>query len=463
MEPQVTRELALQHGMTAEEYDLAVKALGRPPTYTELGIVSVMWSEHCSYKSSRVHLKRLPTEGPRLVQGPGENAGIVEIGEGIAAVFKMESHNHPSYVEPFQGAATGVGGILRDIFTMGARPIATLNSLRFGSLAEPRMRYLVGGVVSGIASYGNSIGVPTVGGEIYFHPSYNGNILVNVFSLGIARLDKIHKGTASGPGNPVIYVGSKTGRDGIHGASLLASSEFDATSESKRPTVQVGDPFTEKQLLEACLEVMKSPGVVVGIQDMGAAGLTCSTVEMAARAGTGMEIDLDKVPLREEGMTPYEIMLSESQERMLLVATPQSQRRVREVFEKWDLDASIVGRVTDTGRVRVSFKGKQVADVPAQALVDDAPRYRRPSARPSWQDTVARLETSALSDISDGAKALLHFNSDGELITGRSVILAAPAYIAGELTRDVDVGLSQLCADVPGLLRGRQPYHRYER
>ncbi len=421
MEPQVTRELALQHGMTAEEYDLAVKALGRPPTYTELGIVSVMWSEHCSYKSSRVHLKRLPTEGPRLVQGPGENAGIVEIGEGIAAVFKMESHNHPSYVEPFQGAATGVGGILRDIFTMGARPIASLNSLRFGSLAEPRMRYLVGGVVSGIASYGNSIGVPTVGGEIYFHPSYNGNILVNVFSLGIARLDKIHRGTASGPGNPVIYVGSKTGRDGIHGASLLASSEFDATSESKRPTVQVGDPFTEKQLLEACLEVMKSPGVVVGIQDMGAAGLTCSTVEMAARAGTGMEIDLDKVPLREEGMTPYEIMLSESQERMLLVATPQSQRRVREVFEKWDLDASIVGRVTDTGRVRVSFKGKQVADVPAQALVDDAPRYRRPSARPSWQDAVASLATGALADISDGTKALLALSTSLNLCSREDV------------------------------------------
>ena len=380
-----------------------------------------MWSEHCSYKSSRVHLKRLPTEGPRLVQGPGENAGIVEIGEGIAAVFKMESHNHPSYVEPFQGAATGVGGILRDIFTMGARPIASLNSLRFGSLEEPRMRYLVGGVVSGIASYGNSIGVPTVGGEIYFHPSYNGNILVNVFSLGIARLDKIHRGTASGPGNPVIYVGSKTGRDGIHGASLLASSEFDATSESKRPTVQVGDPFTEKQLLEACLEVMKSPGVVVGIQDMGAAGLTCSTVEMAARAGTGMEIDLDKVPLREEGMTPYEIMLSESQERMLLVATPQSQRRVREVFEKWDLDASIVGRVTDTGRVRVSFKGKQVADVPAQALVDDAPRYRRPSARPSWQDDVASLATSALADISDGTKALLALSTSLNLCSREDV------------------------------------------
>src|SRR5262245_25640008 len=406
MEPEVTRDLAIAHGLTDEEYQSAVKALGRAPTYAELGVFSVLWSEHCSYKSSRVHLKRLPTEGRRLVQGPGENAGVVAIGDGIAAVFKMESHNHPSYVEPYQGAATGVGGILRDIFTMGARPIASLNSLRFGSLDHPRTRYLVGGVVSGIAGYGNSIGVPTVGGEIYFHPSYNGNILVNVFSLGIARLEKIHKGTASGRGNPVIYAGSKTGRDGIHGASLLASSEFDAASESKRPTVQVGDPFTEKLLLEACLEVMKSPGVVVGIQDMGAAGLTCSTVEMAARAGTGMEIDLDKVPLREEGMTPYEILLSESQERMLLVATPETEKRVREVFAKWDLDASVIGRVSDTGRVRVTYKGKQVADVPAHPLVDDAPRYRRPAARPAWQDAVAGLDSAAIKDISDGTKAL---------------------------------------------------------
>src|SRR2546425_1108067 len=317
MEPPVTRDLALAHGLTAEEYDRAVQALGRTPTYAELGIFSVMWSEHCSYKSSRVHLKKLPTEGRRLIQGPGENAGVVAIGDGIAAVFKMESHNHPSYVEPYQGAATGVGGILRNIFTMGARPIASLNSLRFGSLEHPRTRYLVGGVVSGIAGYGNSIGVPTVGGEIYFHPSYNGNILVNVFSLGIARLEKIHKGIASGPGNPVIYAGSKTGRDGIHGASLLASSEFDAASESKRPTVQVGDPFA-----------------------------------------------------------------------------------------KWDLDASVVGRVTDTGRVRVVFKGQQVADVPAHALVDDAPRYRRPSARPPWQEALANLDRDAIKDIADGTRAL---------------------------------------------------------
>ncbi|HZM71116.1 MAG TPA: AIR synthase-related protein, partial [Candidatus Cryosericum sp.] len=319
-EPEVTRELAREEGMTSEEYDRACALLGRTPSFTELAIIAVMWSEHCSYKSSRVHLKSLPTEGPRLIQGPGENAGVVDVGDGIVAVFKMESHNHPSFVEPYQGAATGVGGILRDIFTMGARPIASLNSLRFGSLTAPRMTYLVGGVVAGIAGYGNCIGVPTVGGDLYFHPSYDNNILVNVFSLGIARPDKIHKGLARGPGNPVIYVGSRTGRDGIHGASLLASAEFDAQSESKRPTVQVGDPFTEKLLLEACLEAMKEHGIVVGIQDMGAAGLTCSTLEMAARGGSGMEIDLDQVPLREEGMTPYEIMLSESQERMLLVA-----------------------------------------------------------------------------------------------------------------------------------------------
>ncbi|MEK7799914.1 MAG: phosphoribosylformylglycinamidine synthase subunit PurL, partial [Acidobacteriota bacterium] len=315
----------------------------------------------------------------------------------------------------------GVGGILRDIFTMGARPIASLNSLRFGALDHPRTRYLVSGVVSGIAGYGNSIGVPTVGGEIYFHPSYNGNILVNVFSLGIIRRDKIHRGIASGPGNPVIYVGSKTGRDGIHGASLLASSEFDATSESKRPTVQVGDPFTEKLLLEACLEVMKTPGIVVGIQDMGAAGLTCSTVEMAARAGTGMEIDLDQVPLREEGMTPYEIMLSESQERMLLVATDETEERVRDVFHKWDLDASVVGRVTGTGRVRVSFKGQTVADVPAAALVEDAPRYRRPSARPSWQDGLATLALDPIKDLSDGTKALLALSTSLNLCSREEV------------------------------------------
>ncbi len=405
-EPEVNLELALAEGMTAEEYAAAVASLGRTPTLTELAVISVMWSEHCSYKSSKVHLKRLPTEGPRLVQGPGENAGVVDVGSGIVAVFKMESHNHPSYVEPRQGAATGVGGILRDIFTMGARPIASLDSLRFGALDHPRTRYLVNGVVGGIAGYGNSIGVPTVGGEVYFHPCYNGNNLVNVFSLGIARREKIHKGSASGDGNPVIYVGSRTGRDGIHGASLLASSEFDAASESKRPTVQVGDPFAEKLLLEACLEVMKEPGLVVGIQDMGAAGLTCSTTEMAARGGAGMDIDLDKVPLREEGMTPYEIMLSESQERMLLVATPQTETRVRRIFEKWDLEAAVIGRVTGTGRVTVRWQGKTVADVPASLCVDEAPRYQRPAARPAWQGALEQLRLETVPEPSDGNAAL---------------------------------------------------------
>jgi len=405
-EPEVNLELALQHGMTQGEYDRAVAALGRIPTYTELGVISVMWSEHCSYKSSRAYLGQLPTTGARILQGPGENAGIVDVGGGIAAVFKMESHNHPSFVEPYQGAATGVGGILRDIFTMGARPIASLNSLRFGDLSDPRMRYLVDGVVGGIAGYGNSIGVPTVGGDIYFHPSYNGNILVNVFSLGFARHEKIHKGAATGVGNSVMYVGSKTGRDGIHGASLLASSEFDDTTESKRPTVQVGDPFTEKLLMEACLEAMKQVGLVAGIQDMGAAGLTCSTVEMASRGGTGMEIDLDKVPLRETGMTPYEIMLSESQERMLLVATPEMVEKVRALFTRWDLDAVVVGRVTESGRVRVTSKGETVADVPASALVDDAPRYERPAARPEWQEMVGRLQIEQVPEPSNGTDIL---------------------------------------------------------
>src|SRR5262245_50153952 len=372
-EPVVTREVARQEGMTDAEFDRPCALLGRTPTFTELAIVAVMWSEHCSYKSSRVHLKRLPTEGPRLIQGPGENAGIVDVGDGVAAVFKMESHNHPSFVEPYQGAATGVGGILRDIFTMGARPIASLDSLRFGAIDAPRMRYLVGGVVGGIAGYGNCIGIPTVGGDLFFHPAYNDNILVNVFSLGIARAEKIHKGIAAGDGNPVIYVGSRTGRDGIHGASLLASAEFDAESGFKRPTVQVGDPFTEKLLLEACLEAMKERGVIVGIQDMGAAGLTCSTLEMSARGGAGMDVDIDKVPLRETGMTPYEIMLSESQERMLLVATPESEARVRAVFSKWDLEAAVIGRVTDGGRVRIRWKGTTVADLPAAAVADAGP------------------------------------------------------------------------------------------
>src|SRR6188472_4339803 len=347
--------LIAQHGLTADEYQRIVDALGREPTLTELGIFSVMWSEHCSYKSSRVHLKTLPTSGRRVLQGPGENAGAVDIGDGLAAVFKIESHNHPSFIEPYQGAATGVGGIIRDIFTMGARPIALLNSLRFGSLEDPLVRRTMSGVVSGIGGYGNSIGIPTVGGEIGFDKSYAGNPLVNVFCLGIAKADEIIKGTASGVGNAVYYVGAKTGRDGIHGATM-ASAEFDDKSAEKRPAVQVGDPFMEKLLLEACLEVMTSDALV-GIQDMGAAGLTCSTSEMGSRGGVGIEIDVALVPQRETGMTPYEIMLSESQERMLLIVKRGREAEVERVFEKWDLHAVRIGEVTDDGRLRVKQNG----------------------------------------------------------------------------------------------------------
>src|SRR5438034_7951727 len=339
----MTKDLIAQHGLTEEEYQKVISLIGREPNLTELGIFSVMWSEHCSYKSSRAFLKKLPTEGPRVLQGPGENAGVVDIGDGLAAVFKMESHNHPSYIEPYQAAATGVGGILRDIFTMGARPIASVNSLRFGSLSAPRMRHLVDGVVRGIAGYGNCMGIPTVGGETTFHAGYNGNILVNVMNVGIVRKDRIFLGRAEGPGNPVVYVGSKTGRDGIHGATM-ASEEFagDETRQ-KKPTVQVGDPFTEKLLLEACLELFETDAVV-GIQDMGAAGLTSSAFEMAGRAGSGIELDLSRVPVREAGMTPYEIMLSESQERMLLVTRRDRLDRVLEIFRKYDLDAAEIGK-----------------------------------------------------------------------------------------------------------------------
>lgn len=378
--PSITAEIIAEHGLTEEEYGRIVELLGREPNFVELGIFSVMWSEHCSYKSSKVHLKKLPTEGPLILQGPGENAGIVDIGDGLAVVFKIESHNHPSFIEPFQGAATGVGGILRDIFTMGARPLASLNSLRFGPLEIPKNRYLMEGVVAGIAAYGNCIGIPTVGGEIHFSSVYNGNPLVNVFNLGLTRHDRIFRGTADGVGNAVMYVGSKTGRDGIHGATM-ASEEFDETSEERRPTVQVGDPFTEKLLLEACLEVMKE-GLLVGIQDMGAAGLTCSTSEMASRAGSGVTIDLRLVPRREEGMTPYEIMLSESQERMLLVAKPGCEKRISEIFAKWDLDCVTIGEVTGSGFLRVEEDGRELAVVPVRALTDEAPEYKRPLTPP---------------------------------------------------------------------------------
>ena len=360
----ITPDLVAEHNLSPEEYERILEILGREPNLVELGIFSAMWSEHCSYKSSRIHLKNLPTTGPAVIQGPGENAGIVDIGDGLAVAFKMESHNHPSYLEPYQGAATGVGGILRDIFTMGARPIASLDSLRFGALDAPRMRHLVDGVVRGIAGYGNCMGIPTVAGETTFHSAYDRNILVNVMNVGVVEKDRIFRGRAEGAGNPVIYVGSKTGRDGIHGATM-ASEEFagDETRQ-KRPTVQVGDPFTEKLLMEACLELFRTDAVV-GIQDMGAAGLTSSSFEMAGRAGTGLEIDLSKVPVREPGMTPYEILLSESQERMLLVARRDRLATVLDVFGKWELSAVEIGRVTDSGRVVLFFDGKIVADLPA--------------------------------------------------------------------------------------------------
>ena len=388
-----------RHGLNDEEYQRIVKALGRQPSLTELGIFSVMWSEHCSYKSSRVHLRNLPTTGPRVLQGPGENAGAVDIGEGLAAVFKIESHNHPSFIEPYQGAATGVGGIIRDIFTMGARPIALMNSLRFGELDSSGVRRNMEGVVAGIAGYGNSIGIPTVGGEIAFEECYTGNPLVNVFCLGIAKADEIIKGVAKGTGNPVYYVGSKTGRDGIHGATM-ASAEFDENSAEKRPAVQVGDPFMEKLLLEACLEVMKTDALI-GIQDMGAAGLTCSTCEMGARGGAGIDIDVAHVPQRETGMTAYEIMLSESQERMLLVVKRGREREVEEIFEKWDLHAAHIGEVTDDGLMRVRERGTVVAEIPTGALTDDAPVYKRPMATPAYLAEVQKLSLPAKPPVSD--------------------------------------------------------------
>src|SRR5467141_852945 len=379
MEP-ITPEVIAAHNLTPEEFTHIKELLGRAPNPVELGVFSVMWSEHCSYKSSRIHLKRLPTTGERVIVPPGENAGVVDLGDGWCACFKIESHNHPSFIEPFQGAATGVGGILRDIFTMGARPIAALNSLRFGSLDDPengrRNRSLLAGVVAGIAHYGNAFGVPTVGGEVSFDDAYALNPLVNAFALGLVRRDQIFLGKATGVGNPVLYVGAKTGRDGIHGATM-ASAEFDEEALEKRPTVQVGDPFLEKLLLEACLEAMRS-GAVAGIQDMGAAGLTSSSCEMAARAETGIELDLSLVPQREQGMTAYEMLLSESQERMLIVAHSGREREVVDIFRKWDLDAVVIGRVRDSGRMQVLHNGETVADIPVSALTDEAPVYQRP-------------------------------------------------------------------------------------
>ncbi len=379
----VNQELAREFGLSAEEYARVLEIMGRTPSLTELGVFSVMWSEHCSYKSSRVWLKQLPTTAPWVIHGPGENAGVVDIGQGLAAVFKMESHNHPSFIEPYQGAATGVGGILRDVFTMGARPVANLNALRFGRPETARTKRTVDGVVRGIGGYGNCVGVPTVGGEINFHPSYDGNPLVNAMTVGIARKDRIFLSAAAGVGNPVVYVGSRTGRDGIHGATM-ASAEFDANSEEKRPTVQVGDPFTEKLLIEACLELMATDAIVA-IQDMGAAGLTSSSVEMAGKGAVGIELDLDQVPQRETGMTAYEMMLSESQERMLMVLRPDREDLARAVFEKWDLDFAVIGHLTDTGRIVVRHKGAIEADIPLAPLADQAPLYHRPTTETAKQ------------------------------------------------------------------------------
>ncbi|MZR30368.1 phosphoribosylformylglycinamidine synthase subunit PurL [Sneathiella litorea] len=373
---EITKEIVAEHGLTEDEYADVLNILGRTPNLTELGIFSVMWSEHCSYKSSKKWLKTLPTEAPWVICGPGENAGVIDIGDGQAAIFKMESHNHPSFIEPYQGAATGVGGIMRDVFTMGARPIANMNALRFGRPDHPKTGHLVSGVVAGIAGYGNCMGVPTVGGETNFHASYDGNILVNAMTVGLADTDNIFYSAAAGIGNPVVYVGSKTGRDGIHGATM-ASAEFDDDSEEKRPTVQVGDPFTEKLLLEACLELMATDAIVA-IQDMGAAGLTSSSFEMADKGGVGIELNLDLVPMREEGMTPYEIMLSESQERMLMVLKPGREEEARKIFEKWELDFSVIGKVTDTGRMVLTMNGDVAADLPVAPLADAAPEYDRP-------------------------------------------------------------------------------------
>ncbi|USU05038.1 phosphoribosylformylglycinamidine synthase subunit PurL [Sphingomonadaceae bacterium OTU29LAMAA1] len=373
---EITPQIVADHGLSTQEYERVLTALGREPNLVELGIFSVMWSEHCSYKSSRIHLKKLPTEGPQVICGPGENAGVIDIGDNQAAIFKMESHNHPSYIEPYQGAATGVGGILRDVFTMGARPIANMNALRFGSPTHPKMRHLISGVVHGIGGYGNCVGVPTVGGEVNFHPAYDGNILVNAMTVGIADQDKIFYSAASGIGNPIVYVGSKTGRDGIHGATM-ASADFGEDADAKRPTVQVGDPFTEKLLIEACLELMATD-VIVAIQDMGAAGLTSSSVEMASKGGVGIELVMDDVPQRETGMTPYEMMLSESQERMLMVLKPGREGEAEAIFRKWALDFAVIGHVTDTERMVLKWQGEVVCDIPLGPLADEAPLYDRP-------------------------------------------------------------------------------------
>ncbi len=404
-EPTVTPEIAKQFGLTHEEYQKILHIMGREPNYTELGIFSVMWSEHCSYKSTRIHLKKLPTQAPWVICGPGENAGVIDIGDGQAVIFKMESHNHPSFIEPYQGAATGVGGILRDIFTMGARPIANMNALRFGELKNPKTKHLMSGVVAGIGGYGNCVGVPTIGGECNFHKSYNGNILVNAMCVGLADADKIFYSAASSVGSPVVYFGAKTGRDGIHGATM-ASAEFDDASEEKRPTVQVGDPFTEKLVLEACLELMATDAIL-SIQDMGAAGLTCSSLEMAGKGGTGIELDMDKVPTREEGMTAYEMMLSESQERMLMVIKPEKEEVAAKIFDKWEVPYAVIGKITDTGRMVLKQGGKVVADLPVDPLSDQAPLYDRPHKPTPARNEIVADDLKAPADVNEVLKKLL--------------------------------------------------------
>jgi phosphoribosylformylglycinamidine synthase len=404
-EPAITPELIAQHGLKPEEYERVVKLLGRTPSFTELGIFSAMWNEHCSYKSSKIHLRTLPTKAPWVIQGPGENAGVIDIGDGLAVVFKMESHNHPSYIEPYQGAATGVGGILRDVFTMGARPIACLNALSFGDPRHPKTRALVAGVVAGIGGYGNSFGVPTVGGEVRFDRRYDGNCLVNAMAVGLAETDKIFYAKATGIGMPIVYLGSKTGRDGIHGATM-ASAEFGADAEAKRPTVQVGDPFSEKLLLEACLEIM-AKGCVIAIQDMGAAGLTCSAVEMGAKGDLGVTLDLDKVPCRETGMSAYEMMLSESQERMLMVLKPDKEKEAEAIFRKWGLDFAVVGETTASKRFIVRHGGAVVADLPIKELGDEAPVYQRPFTERGKQAEIDPACVKAPAGIADALEALI--------------------------------------------------------
>jgi phosphoribosylformylglycinamidine synthase len=449
----VNQQLAREFGLSAEEWGKVLAIMGRTPSLTELGIFSVMWSEHCSYKSSRVWLKNLPTSAPWVVHGPGENAGVVDIGEGLVAIFKMESHNHPSFIEPYQGAATGVGGILRDVFTMGARPIANLNALRFGDPQDPRTRRIVDGVVRGIGGYGNCVGVPTVGGEVNFHRAYNGNPLVNAMTVGIAPRDRIFLSAAAGVGNPVIYVGSKTGRDGIHGATM-ASAEFGADAEEKRPTVQVGDPFTEKLLIEACLELMGTDAIVA-IQDMGAAGLTSSSVEMAGKGGVGIELDLDRVPQRETGMTAYEMMLSESQERMLMVLRPDREEVARAIFTKWELDFAVIGHLTDTGRIVIKHQGRTEADIPLDPLADQAPLYHRPTAPTPKKPPLGKVGDPAgifpallqLLACPDGCSRAWIWNQYDSTIGGQTVRRPGAADAAVVRIEDRDLALA-LTTDV---------------